>query len=84
MRAPWGLASALSITGSPDSVTRHLRPDEVDGRGHREGVIPNGWHIFGHDREEQSGRTVSALGFVLKGPRVDRGVTVITSEKGVP
>jgi len=30
----------------PDSVTRHLRPDEVDGRGHREGVIPNGWHIF--------------------------------------
>jgi hypothetical protein len=46
VRALWALASALSITGSPDSVTRHLRPDEVDGRGHREGVIPNGWHIF--------------------------------------
>ena len=40
MRALWALASALSITGSPDSVTRHLRPDEVDGRGHREGLFP--------------------------------------------
>jgi hypothetical protein len=37
-----------------------------------------------HDREEQSGRTISALGFVLRGPRVDRGVTVITSENGAP
>jgi hypothetical protein len=26
-----------AIRRSPDSVTRHLRPDEVDGRGHRAG-----------------------------------------------
>jgi hypothetical protein len=78
---PWPAPSAS--LGPP--VRSHVTYDQMKSTGEAivRGDSPRLAYLR-HDREEQSGRTVSALGFVLRGPRVDRGVTVITSEKGVP